>query len=333
VALAPSGAAAVVLGDDTAVRVTVRRPGATFGPLIQLGERGPIEQQPRVAADDRGDAAVLWGAEDHAALAGYMSAGSPAWQTLELAAARPADPGGPLDPALVIDDRGRATASWEESDGDTVRTVTRDFDASGAAPPVQVGALPTFLQVHPASACRPRDGRVVRSWSRGTMFRRDLSLYGCLFGRGVPVPLFDGIFPSRTSAIAGPLVAHGDDFADEYEAYTRLRVTDLRDEVSGVNRVADLETTRVGELARTRLRADGAVAWISCPRRHSPFGRLSRRCERPGGRLKHVWAFDSTGAEPRLLDSGRGIDPRTLRLRGSRLTWRKAGELRRAILR
>jgi hypothetical protein len=49
---------------------------------------------------------------------------------------------------------------------------------------------------------------------------------------------------------------------------------------------------------------------------------------------KHVFAWPrSSRVGPRLLDSGRTIDPRTLKLSGSRLSWRHGKKLRRATLR
>lgn len=331
VAIAPNGAAAVLLSDSADVRVATRPPGGSFGALTRLGTQIGFA---RAAVGERGDVALAWGEEGNAVGAAYLGPGATDWQLFEMAAARPGSPGGPLDPAVVVDGSGRATTAWEESDGETVQTFTRDFDGTGAPPPaVEVDSLPTFRQEHPASACHPRGARVVRRSPQAVIFVRPPTRYGCLRARGVPVPLFDNIFPPRTMAFAGPLVAYGSDFADEYDAITYLTVTDLRDEMSGVNRIADLETTRVGELAATKLRLDGAVAWASCPAKQSVLGRLSRACERPGGKLKHVWALDSAAREPRLLDSGRRIDPRTLELRGSRLTWRKRGRVQHATLR
>jgi hypothetical protein len=238
-----------------------------------------------------------------------------------------------------MDDTGRATTAWEESDGATVRTFTRDFDGSGAAAATEFDPQPTYRQDRPASACRPRGTRVVRSSEQSTVFVRRGSRFACLLGRGVPVLLFgDRLFPRRTIALAGPLVAYAYDFTgeneptDEFPQQTQLVVRDLRDEVSGVNRRAYVEDARTGELAATRLRADGAVAWISCPSNQSAYGRLSPACERPGGRLKHVWALDSTLDEPRRLDAGRRIDPHSLTLSGSELTWRRRGRLHRAQL-
>jgi hypothetical protein len=327
-ALASSGAAALALGDTSEVRIARRAPGGRFGELSPVGPLGAGES-PQVAVNERGDAAATWGGTELAVESAYLPGDAMAWRPLVLAAARPNAPGGPVLPSLVIDDTGRAAAAWEESDGATVRTFTRDFDGSGAAAATEVAALPSYRQERPAGACRPRGTRVVRSSQESTVFRRPASIYGCLFGRGAPVHLTsDNIFPRRTIALAGPLVAYGADYTEDRNFYTDLKVTDLRDEGSGINRTVSLETTRRGELAATRLRADGAVAWISCPRKRSAYGRLSRACARSGGRLKHVWALDAHADERRLLDSGRRIEPRSLRLRGTRLTWRRAGALR-----
>jgi hypothetical protein len=66
------------------------------------------------------------------------------------------------------------------------------------------------------------------------------------------------------------------------------------------------------------LKRDGSIAW-------SGWGLSSER------RMEHVViACESTGA--RILDSGEGVDFRSLRLRGSRLTWTDSGVTRSAVL-
>jgi hypothetical protein len=67
------------------------------------------------------------------------------------------------------------------------------------------------------------------------------------------------------------------------------------------------------------LRADGGVAWIGT--RSSIVG---------GRKLVEVRKADRSGAA--LLDSGPAVDSGSLRLRGSKLTWKHGGRIRSATL-
>jgi hypothetical protein len=334
-ALAPGGSAALAFGRSD-VRVTAREPGGVFGKAQELGPL-PDNEWPAIDVNVRGDAAMTYGGDDHLVLGAYHVAAAARWRIVKLASARPFEPGGPEVPSLALDDSGKATAAWEESDGATVRTFVRDFDVSSDGSPLEVDAAPSFVQERPDAGCRSRfDRHVLRAPGARVFYRDGGNLYGCLLARGVPERLTsddDFPFPRRTLAIAGPLVAFGSDYAAHSTEFSSLSVRDLRDQSSGVIRFALLETTDTGMLAATRLMPNGAVAWVSCPTHEVSLGVVSQSCERPGGRLKHVWALDSHTERPRLLDGGRRIDPHSFRLRGSQLTWRKRGRLRGAFLR
>jgi hypothetical protein len=127
-------------------------------------------------------------------------------------------------------------------------------------------------------------------------------------------------------SLAGPLVA--------YAGQTELRIVDLRDPESGVNRVGELDAVGHGAafLAASKLKANGSAAWIACARNGKP-GESRSRCVHKGGDTKHVFAWGRSGFVPRLLDSGRGIDPGSFKLRGSALSWRHGGKLRHVRLR
>jgi hypothetical protein len=73
------------------------------------------------------------------------------------------------------------------------------------------------------------------------------------------------------------------------------------------------------------------VAWLSCPDGLYEGG-SAKDCRRRG-RVKHVWVRGSRDGSKRLLDSGRAIDARTFKLRGSLLSWRHGDKLRHARLR
>jgi hypothetical protein len=320
--LAGSGAAIVSYGTTGGARyATARDPGGSFtAPRM-------IERDAGLAVNDRGDAAVAWAEDDYEVRAMYRSAGREL-STARTLAPRRSWPSSAfflpmIQPGLAIDDSGRATASWERTDGTTVTTTVRDFNASGSEAPVVVDTLPSFTREGPPAACRPAGARVLRSSKAVTVFRgRFDRVYGCLLGRGQPVAL--GQFadqepqPARGMGLAGPFVAYAVDYPGRGYAFSRLYVLDLRDDVWGFNRMTDLESSGSAKLLAARVTPAGAVAWIT-RRRH--------------GVVKRVWQWNRKQSRPRLLDASRRIDASTLRLRGSRLTWRRAGGLHHATLR
>jgi hypothetical protein len=75
------------------------------------------------------------------------------------------------------------------------------------------------------------------------------------------------------------------------------------------------------QVASLVLKPDGAVAWIGTGNSIISHG--------AGATEVHAIARDRS----RLLDSGSAIDSQSLRLRGSRLSWRNGGQTRTATLR
>jgi hypothetical protein len=193
--------------------------------------------------------------------------------------------------------------------------------------------------VAPPSACRPAGARILLASALATVFSTGGYLYGCLLARGVPEPLNagpvdDSVFPSSTMTLAGPFLAYGYNYFSEIDEVSTVAVLDLRDPEygSGMTRSASMEKTEYGRLLATKLRTNGAVAWISCPGGYSGSP-PARACRRGGGLVKHVWVYGSRRLDPRLVDRGRMIRPATLRLRGSLLSWRNGRKLHRARLR
>jgi hypothetical protein len=244
-------------------------------------------------------------------------------------------------PSVVVDDSGRATAAWEETNGATVRTYTRDFDQGGISQGVPASSVPSYISEAPPAACRPGDAQVAQASALSTVFVQHNSVYGCLLARGVPVGLSggydDGVSyepqsPKRM-ALAGALLAYAADYGGHSFESSALIVTDLRDPAGGVSRGWGIATTESAELAAIRLRANGAVAWIGCATDQAPYGALNDSCQHRGGDRKEVWVWPVRRRKPSLVDRGRIIDPRSFHLRGSKLTWRHGPKLRHARLR
>jgi hypothetical protein len=335
-AIAPSGAAAIAFGHYQ-VRLAARRPGGTFDPSQRVGSGPEVSNPISVAVDDAGDAAAAWGEPNGAVRAAYRGALGSTWRRFVLTRPQPLF-GSPVDmpAAVAVSESGRATAAWEATDGAQVRTFVRDFSAAGAAKMRQANAVPSYLRQGPRRTCRPRGARIVRHTRASTVFVDHGEAFGCLLSRGVWVWLKDDEnywvqSPARV-ALAGGLIAYAEDLAGHGVQSSSLVVRDLRDPRSGVHRDAPAASTETGEVAAVELRANGAVAWISCPTPDVPLG-LTRACQRRGGDKKQVWVLTTSTRKPRLVDHGRQIDPRSFRLSGDRLTWRHGHAPRHARLR
>jgi hypothetical protein len=337
VQITPAGAATIARDPDGS-RIAVRPAGGSFAPFVRVAF--PLESEmTTVSVNDRGDAAAAWHGRGGAVRAAYRSAGRPSWsKRVTVAGAPPFVPATYSPPAIALADSGQATVTWEESDGATVRTYVRDLRGRALGRPRLVHSIPTYFAEGPPSACRPAGGRVLRRTRSVTVFKRAAfksnGIFGCLRGRGAPVYLGDllELFPSHTMSIAGPLVAYGYNYFDRVEEGSAISVTDLRDPEFGLNRDVLLDTSDYATLVATRLRANGSLAWISCP--DPTYGNGSaRECRRVGRAPKHIWVWEARRGYPRLADRGRAIDPRTFRLRGSTVTWRKAGKRHSARLR
>jgi hypothetical protein len=339
-AVAESGAAAVAYENfNRHAWLRARDAGGAFTASRSIGFEGP-----RIDVNDRGDAAAVWGAQPQGVNAVYRRGGAKRFATaLTLAPRRPFAPSAgvydqpAIEPSLALDGRGRATAAWEQWDGSSVSTVLGDFDGSGASPPAVVDTLPSFVREAPESTCRPADRPILRSSATATVFAgAEQDRIGCLLARGKPISLApdeeESVQPEQTMALTGPFVGYGLDFVGHGDAESDYVVADLRDEAYGVNRSARLDKSDLAMLAASVLKANGAAAWISCPDQSQDPARRPA-CMRVGGTVKHVYGWNRRRVKPRLLDSGRRVDPRSFELDGSRLTWRRAGKLHHATLR
>jgi hypothetical protein len=335
----PSGAAVIRFGFDGG-KVAVRAPGgsfsgATYVPVPPVVGGGTSD----LDLNSRGDVAMTWDDYRGNLRAAYRSAGSRAWSQAVTVAPAPA-----LTPilssraGLAIAGSGEATIAWEETTGATVHTYARTLRRRKLGPKRTLDAIATYVTVGPPAACRPKGARLLASNASATLFVEHAHVFGCFLKRGAPLQ-FDGelVFAAHTMSLAGPLVASGyDDDSDARNGLeSNIVVTDLRDAEFGISRGAVMEPNAypaTAVLLATRLRPNGAVAWLSCPD-ESEVRALAKPCRRVGGIKKHLFVWPSHAAEPRLVASSRWIDRRTLKLRGSLLTWRERGKLRHARLR
>ena len=336
----------VALGGDGSATVTWRvDPGSFFGTMLVFAGFAPPDgpfQSPlalgtyadpatdaRVAADERGDTALVWGDPRFRVSAAYRPAGGTLTQPIRLAGPRL---GGVPD--IAIDAAGHATAAWQQNDGERRDLVARDFSSAGATEPAQViHTAPAYKQLPNARArCHPPGTRTLVESSEARVYGQnheyDDPKYGCYFKRGKPVLLNFGFgdFPEVTlppaMALAGPLVAYVnlDDVCATCGGYDALTVRDLR-----TGRLAngyapaglpDPETFSRGRIRRMVLRRDAALAYIQRKRK-----------------TVRVYKMDAGALGPKRLAKSKTIDPRFLRLSDGRVEWRQGGRVRSAPLR
>lgn len=344
VAITPAGDAAVVFEGER-VEAAVRPAGGSFGSPTTIAGPGPDQMLPEsaLAADSRGDFAIGWRAPDHSVRFRYRPAGGRFGRPVDLAPVQPYSADTAIPPALALDGSGQGTAAWEHSDGERLSVLTSSFDAQHVSPPQAIGSISAYQRFDRPGACTPKHARVLLQTREATIIRQRDGEYGCSRSRGQPVSLdqsFDeggltaGGPPAAT--LAGPFAGYAATEAG-HEFFTSLiQVTDLRDPQDGFNRSASAYGGNnpdglIAAVPAVRMRPNGAIAWIAC-RNPSQRKRVRQACARPGGVAKRLFAWNTDGKPPRLLDRGSGIDARTLRLHGSTLTWIDAGRRHRATL-
>lgn len=167
---------------------------------------------------------------------------------------------------------------------------------------------------------------------------RHFDVIACHTPTGKYLPLGSasgGQFPFLPPALAirGSLVGYALEECDVEECDTVLFVRDIahassaQDLVnSGQGGPRGMRLVKVGSL---RITAGGTLAWIACPEHHRSTVSGSQRpnCIRAGD-SDLVLSESVDDREPRVLDRGRRISPRSLRLSGSRLCWKRSGHRR-----
>jgi len=141
------------------------------------------------------------------------------------------------------------------------------------------------------------------------------------------------VFRPPALQLRGTLVGSAIDFCPpEEDCLTSIQVEDLSrpsDPSALLNgsRGAPRRLFRVGSLL---FRPNGSVAWIACTENDTQVFSASRQpnCVRPGRGRKWVMRKRVGSNKADVLDTGRQIDPSSLRLAGSRLTWKKDGHRR-----
>jgi hypothetical protein len=196
------------------------------------------------------------------------------------------------------------------------------------------------------AACFPAKSQTLAANSLARVYSRASPTTGdrkvleaCVFSKGVTVELDsprEGIHGHVPPGLVlnGTIVGYAvvscfDDCSTSVEAIDLLKPsTENRINGSGASRRD--EVVKVGSLTVTRA---GGLAWIACPR-GSDF-ELTRRwptCVKPGYKDSVYRDIAGSTGLPERLDTGRDIDPASLRRKGSRVTWIAGGKKRSTTL-
>lgn len=172
-----------------------------------------------------------------------------------------------------------------------------------------------------------------------------LTVYGCALGQTPPLQLdgpddFVFAFKGPALALAGVVAGVAEQSCGQDPPCTTVVLAldvstpDLRAQrLAGHSAAArGSKLVKVGSL---RVKADGSLAWITCPERTALVYTINAsrtpNCVRAGDR-DSVIALPRGATGATVLDTGRRIDPSSLRLRGSRLSWTDRGRRRHATL-
>lgn len=191
-----------------------------------------------------------------------------------------------------------------------------------------------------AAGCGPAEAKTLARGSQARVYRapfdnrfRRYQILACLEGAAEPYevdrPDFEQFAFSRPAVdVAGPLIGYaliqGQEETGGGPAEVVVVVEDLRAPGN------PLRLTRAGPHVRAKvgslkLRTNGAIAWIACPEPDEfPVGYMRPTCAEAGA-LNTVYRWSAGERRREVLDRGRRISPRSLRLRDGRVHWRNGG--------
>lgn len=154
-------------GGDPIVQASVRPPGGSWGPPVDLSATGSASN-PKVALNAAGDAAVVWFAWDGSSLVNLVhGAARPAGEPWQAAQTLSATGGSAMNPKVVVDAGGNVIAIWTRSNGtrDIVQAASRP--AGGSWQPAQDLSTPDQNAFDPQVAVGP-GGDAIAVWDQYT---------------------------------------------------------------------------------------------------------------------------------------------------------------------
>jgi hypothetical protein len=207
-----------------------------------------------------------------------------------------------------------------------IPTVATAGTATVAAAGTGSGRFPVTFGPGPV-VCEPFQAHTLASDRAAVVYSLDGEAYGCSRPTGPTyklgsVKLCIGATRVGPFALAGDVVAYGSETCGVDSSSSQAIARNLE---SGHTLRREPATSRTlveqeGGLQSIVVKADGSIAWIAAEQSLGNHGRLLQVRK------------DDRGGDT-LLSSSLAVLPSSLKLHGSRLTWRDAGKLRSATLR
>jgi hypothetical protein len=185
----------------------------------------------------------------------------------------------------------------------------------------------------PFGSCARAHGKTVLSTATSRVYKTwgvdevggDRYAYACRFGGHAIALGASAGDPDGTTQhfqLAGPYVSFVSYINNESGLVEHVGVVDLRGFGRTVRSAAPSTTTGdYGFAAKPLLSARGSSAWVAFD-----CGHRNRACGRP----YEVWVADRAGT--RRVDRGDHVNPKSLTLHGTTLSWRNGGETKTATL-
>jgi hypothetical protein len=205
--------------------------------------------------------------------------------------------------------------------------------AATAAPPSADGGSGS------TKACTQKRSVTLVQDKQTRVYRIGKTLWACLYAedRRLNLALPDNAqeywYGLPAVKVVGPVVAWAVTAPDDPDAPLRTTIerVDLRSEGYVDFRSVPAADTRIPKVGSLVLRRDGAAAWIACPGKRRSVGEFKKTCDSPG-HPDGVYTLKPQAKSAKLVARGTRIDPHSLQLRGSRITWTQRGRTRAARL-
>ncbi len=194
--------------------------------------------------------------------------------------------------------------------------------------------------------CRPAGSTTIAQNSQARVYKRGGDLDACFYAEPRrPFTLASAVaeehwYPRPAIKLVGPVVAYaisGPIDPNEGNEITTIERTDLRD--AGAPGYVNYQSVvvpgtvsgGVPKIGSVVYRHDGAAAWIACPGRSASEGAFRPTCDRPGF-PDRVFTLRPKAKRGTVVASGSRVDPHSLRLHGSSISWLQRGHRRSAAL-
>jgi hypothetical protein len=192
-----------------------------------------------------------------------------------------------------------------------------------------------------AAKCRKPGRSIQLRGSQALVFTRRSLEYACVYRTGRVISLDNRVsgtyaFPPPAIALAGTILAFAADVeSTDLSIETIVSVTDIsKPGGQGAKVAAPAGQAGIAKVGSVKVNLRGSVAWIACPAPEGSraVGDPRPTCLRPGAD-DEVWKYEIGEQNSELLDSGVGIDPRSLRRHGGTISWQHGEETKTASLR